>query len=56
MDSENIAVRSGHHCCMPLHTHFGWPATVRASFGVYNSPEDIDKLIDGLKKVKKVFG
>ncbi len=56
LDSENIAVRSGHHCCMPLHTHFGWPATVRASFGVYNSPEDIDKLIDGLKKVKKVFG
>ncbi len=56
LDSENIAVRSGHHCCMPLHTHFGWTATVRASFGVYNSPEDIDKLVDGLKKVKKVFG
>lgn len=56
LDSENIAVRSGHHCCMPLHTHFGWSATTRASFGVYNSPEDIDKLIDGLKKVKKVFG
>lgn len=56
LDSENIAVRSGHHCCMPLHTHFGWSVTVRASFGVYNSPEDIDKLVDGLKKVKKVFG
>lgn len=56
LDSENIAVRSGHHCCMPLHTHFGWSATTRASFGVYNSPEDIDKLIEGLEKVKKVFG
>jgi len=56
LDSENIAARSGHHCCMPLHTRFGWQATTRVSFGVYNSPDDIDKLLAGLAKVKKVFG
>lgn len=56
LDSEGIAVRSGHHCTMPLHTKFGWQATVRASFNVYNSTEDIDALIVALGKVKKVFG
>lgn len=56
LDSEGIAVRSGHHCTMPLHTHFGWQATTRASFQVYTTKEDIDALIKGLKKVKEVFG
>ena len=56
LDSEGIAVRSGHHCTMPLHEHFGWPATVRASFGVYNTTEDIDALVASLAKVKKIFG
>ena len=55
LDSQGIAVRSGHHCCQPLHTHFGWPATVRASFQIYNSKDDIDQLIAGLDQVKKVF-
>lgn len=55
LDSQNIAVRSGHHCTMPLHKAFSWPATVRASFNVYNTTEDIDALIVGLEKVKKVF-
>lgn len=56
LDSQGIAVRSGHHCAMPLHEQFAWGATVRASFGVYNSTEDIDRLVDGLKKVQAVFG
>lgn len=55
LDSEGVAVRSGHHCTMPLHTKFHWQATVRASFQVYNTQADVDALISGLAKVKKVF-
>lgn len=55
LDSEGIAVRSGHHCTMPLHEAFGWQATTRASFNVYNTLEDIDALVAGLDKVKSVF-
>ncbi len=55
LDSVGVAVRSGHHCAMPLHEHYGWGATVRASFGVYTTKEDIDRLVAGLKKVKTVF-
>jgi cysteine desulfurase/selenocysteine lyase len=56
LDSEGVAVRSGHHCTMPLHLHFEWQATTRASFQVYNDRADVDQLITGLKKVAKVFG
>lgn len=55
LDSEGIAVRTGHHCTMPLHQKFGWPATVRVSFQVYNTVEEIDALIEALDKVKTVF-
>lgn len=55
LDSEGVAVRSGHHCCMPLHTQFGWPGSVRASFSVYNSTADVDHLALALKKVASVF-
>lgn len=55
LDSEGIAVRSGHHCTMPLHEEFGWQATTRASFNVYSTKEDIDALVAGLEKVKTVF-
>lgn len=55
LDSQGIAVRSGHHCTMPLHQHFGWQATVRASFQVYNSRADVDQLIQALSVVKKTF-
>jgi cysteine desulfurase/selenocysteine lyase len=55
LDSQGIAVRSGHHCTMPLHDKFHWQATVRASFQVYNTTDDIDILVEGLKKVKEVF-
>jgi cysteine desulfurase/selenocysteine lyase len=52
----NIAVRSGHHCTMPLHKKLGVPATSRASLGMYNGEEDIEKLVIGLKKVRETFG
>ncbi len=56
LDSEGIAVRSGHHCTMPLHERLGIVASTRASFYVYNDKKDVDRLVEGLEKVKKVLG
>lgn len=56
LDSEGIAVRSGHHCTMPLHSKFGWVATTRASFNVYSTEQEIDVFVQALQKVKVVFG
>jgi len=56
VDADGIAVRAGHHCAMPLHEKFGIPATARASFYLYNTKQDIDRLIEGLYKVKEIFG
>lgn len=56
LDSEGIAIRAGHHCCMPLMSVLKVPATARASFYLYNTEEEIDKLMSGLHKVKRVFG
>lgn len=56
LDSEGVAVRSGHHCTMPLHKSMGLAASVRASFNVYSTKEDIDALVTALGKVKTVFG
>ncbi len=55
LDREGIAVRAGHHCAMPLHARLGVPATARASFTVYNDASEIDRLTEGIKKVKAVF-
>ncbi len=55
LDGEGIAIRAGHHCAMPLHSLLGIAASARASFYLYNTKEEIDKLIDGIKKVIKVF-
>ena len=55
LDQEGIAVRAGHHCAKPLTRALGVPATVRASFQVYNTEEDVDALIVGLGKVQEVF-
>jgi len=55
LDSQGIAVRAGHHCAQPLHTKFNLPATSRASMYIYNTVEEIDRLADGIKKVKSVF-
>jgi cysteine desulfurase/selenocysteine lyase len=56
LDREGIAVRTGHHCAMPVMTRFGIAATARASLGVYNTREDIDALVEGLAKVREIFG
>jgi len=56
LDSVGIAVRAGHHCAQPLHRRLGVVATSRASFGMYNSHEDIDALIDGIGYARSVFG
>jgi cysteine desulfurase / selenocysteine lyase len=55
LDDDGIAVRAGHHCAMPIHEKFGLPATTRASFYLYNQPSEIDRLVDGLYKVKRIF-
>lgn len=56
LDQEGIAVRTGHHCAQPVMDFFSIPATARASFGLYNTEQDVDRLVDGLKKIKEVFG
>jgi cysteine desulfurase/selenocysteine lyase len=56
LDELGIAVRVGHHCAKPVCTRFGVPATTRASFYVYSSPEDVDALVRGLHRVKEYFG
>lgn len=56
VDAEGVAVRAGHHCAMPLHEKFNIPATARASFYLYNTTADIDKLVESLYTVKKIFG
>jgi len=55
LDTEAIAVRSGHHCTQPLHKRLNLVSTVRASFYIYNTKEEVDKLIEGLEKVRRVF-
>jgi len=55
LDRDGIAVRAGHHCAMPLHDRFHLPATARASFYLYNTMPEVDKLIEGLYKVKRLF-
>lgn len=56
LDRSGIAVRAGHHCAMPLHEKFNIPATTRASFYLYNTLSEVDRLIDGLYNVKQYFG
>ncbi len=56
LDWEGVAVRAGHHCCQPLMARLGVAATTRASFYLYTIPEEIDRLVQGLHRVRKVFG
>jgi cysteine desulfurase/selenocysteine lyase len=56
LDRDGIAVRAGHHCAQPLHEKFGITATSRASFYLYNTREEVDKLVEGIYKVKEIFG
>ena len=56
LDREGVAVRTGHHCTQPLLKRYGLPGTIRASFAAYNTREDVDRLVDGLLKVRHMFG
>jgi cysteine desulfurase / selenocysteine lyase len=56
LDMENVAIRGGHHCTQPLMRRLGVAATNRASFYLYTIPEEVDRLVDGVQKVRKVLG
>lgn len=56
LDEERVAIRAGHHCAQPLMDHLGVPATARASFGVYNSDQDVAALVRGIERVTRIFG
>ena len=56
LDFEGVAIRTGHHCTQPVMDRYGIPATSRASFAMYNTKDEIDILIKGLKKIIEVFG
>ena len=55
LGEQNICVRAGEHCAAPLHRRFGLSATTRLSLSIYNSEEDIEKLITALKEIQKIF-
>jgi cysteine desulfurase / selenocysteine lyase len=56
LDDEGVAVRVGHHCAWPLHRRFGIAATARASFAVYNTLDEVDRLVAGVKRAVDFFG
>ncbi|MEO1256853.1 MAG: aminotransferase class V-fold PLP-dependent enzyme, partial [Bacteroidota bacterium] len=55
LDKQGIAVRTGHHCTQPLMDRFSIPGTVRASFGVYNTKEEVDKLVAGVERAVRIL-
>ena len=56
LDEAKVAIRAGHHCAQPLMGVLGVEATARASFGVYNGPQDIEALVRGIERVTRIFG
>jgi cysteine desulfurase/selenocysteine lyase len=56
LDEGQVAIRAGHHCAQPLMDWLGVPATARASFGVYNGAADVERLVDGIERVTRIFG
>ncbi len=56
LDEEGVAIRSGHHCCQPLMRRLGVAATARASFYLYNTEEEVDKLVEAIQKAREFFG
>src|SRR5690606_1920259 len=56
LDIEGVAIRAGHHCAMPLMTRFGIPGTARASFALYNRPEDVTALAEAISRAQALFG
>ena len=55
LDERGIAVRTGHHCAQPLHDHLGLGPTTRASFALYNTPDEVQRLLDGVAHALKVL-
>lgn len=55
-DGGSVAIRAGHHCAQPLMDHLGVPATARASFGIYNDESDIEALLKGIERTRRIFG
>lgn len=55
IDHYGIAIRTGHHCAMPAVKYFGLPATARASFGIYNTPQEVDLMVDALERISRMF-
>ncbi len=56
LDFEGVAIRTGHHCTQPVMDRYNIPATSRASFAMYNTKEEINTLVNGLRKIIEVFG
>ena len=56
LDDDGVAVRVGHHCAWPLHRRFGLAATARASFAVYNTVDEVDRLVAGVRRALEFFG
>ncbi|WP_338446834.1 cysteine desulfurase [Pelagerythrobacter marensis] len=56
LDEENVAIRAGHHCAQPLMAHLGVPATARASFGLYSHEDDLEALLRGIDRTRRIFG
>ena len=56
LDEGGVAIRAGHHCAQPLMDYLGVPATARASFGIYSNADDVAALVDGINRVRKIFG
>ena len=56
LDDGGVAVRVGHHCAWPLHRRFGLAATARASFAVYNTVDEVDRLVAGVRRALEFFG
>ena len=55
LDHQGVAIRTGHHCAMPVMDYFGIPGTARASLALYNNADDVDRLVDALEQAKKLF-
>jgi cysteine desulfurase/selenocysteine lyase len=56
LDQQGVAVRTGHHCAQPLMERYGIPGTVRASYSIYNTEDDVRRLIEGIEKARRLFG
>ena len=56
LDHQGVAIRTGHHCAMPVMDYYGVPGTARASLALYNNRDDIDRFVEALQKAREIFG